>query len=183
MDMTRITAIDPADAAGRAKELLESVRRSLGMTPNMMKTIAHSPATLEAYLDFNKALSRGALDPRFREQIAVTAAQANGCDYCLSAHTALGKAAGLGTEELSEARRGAARDPKADAGLKFAQEIVRRHGQISDDSLARVRRAGYSDAEIVEVVAHVAINIFTNYLNLVAQTEVDFPRVTAAQAA
>ena len=181
--MTRISAIDPASAAGRTRELLEGVHKALGMTPNMMKTMARSPAVLEGYLALNSALARGALGPGFREQLALTVAQANGCDYCLSAHTALGQAAGLGAEELSAARRGTAPDLKAEAGLKFAQEVVRHRGQIPDESLARVRRAGYNDAEIAEIIAHVALNIFTNYFNVVAQTEVDFPRVTAAQAA
>jgi uncharacterized peroxidase-related enzyme len=181
--MARITAIEPASAPGRTRELLDGVQKALGMTPNMMKTMARSPALLEGYLSFSKALSHGALAPRFREQIALAVAQANACEYCLSAHTALGEAAGLGAGDLSSARNAMGADPKSDAGLKFAQEIVSRRGQVSDEALAQVKRAGYSDEEIAEVIAHVALNILTNYFNLVAQTDVDFPRVTPAIAA
>lgn len=179
--MSRIHPLDPATASGRAKELLDGVHKALGLTPNMMKTMAHSPAVLEGYLTWNKALSHGVLGARLHEQIALAVAQANACDYCLSAHTALGKAAGLGAEELSAARRGSAPDRKAEAGLHFAQEVVRQRGQISDETLAQVRQAGYSDGEIAELIAHVALNVFTNYFNLVAQTEVDFPQVRATQ--
>ncbi len=180
--MTRITAIDPAAATGRSRELLDAVRKALGITPNMMRTMAHSPAVLEGYLNFNKALSHGVLGPGFREQIAVAVAQANGCDYCLSAHATFGKAAGLTPEEIGAARTGAAADKKAEAGLKFALEVVRQRGHVSDGDLDSLRRAGYCNAEIAEVIAHVAINVFTNYLNVIAQTEVDFPRMRAARA-
>jgi uncharacterized peroxidase-related enzyme len=181
--MTRITAIEPSVAGRRTTELLDGVHKVLGMTPNMMKTMAHSPEVLEGYLAFNKALSRGVLEPGFREQVALAVAQSNACDYCLSAHTALGRSAGLSAEELSGARKGIAPDRTAEAGLKFVQELVRQHGSIPEDSLAGVRDAGFSDAQIAEIIAHVAINIFTNYFNLVAQTEMDFPKVPASQSA
>jgi uncharacterized peroxidase-related enzyme len=181
--MTRINAIEPEAAPERARELLQGVQKSLGMTPNMMKTMANSPAVLEGYLSFNKALSHGALNAGLREQIAVTVAEANRCEYCLSAHTALGKAAGLSAEELDSARAASAPDPRTQAALRFAQEIVRERGHISDDSLARARQAGYTDAEIAEIIAHVALNILTNYINVIARTEVDFPKVTVGRAA
>jgi uncharacterized peroxidase-related enzyme len=181
--MTRIAPLDPSAAGGRVQQLLAGVHQALGMTPNMMKTMAHSPAVLEGYLSFSGALSRGALPAGFREQIALAVAEANACDYCLSAHTALGKAAGLAPEELSAARKGSAPDRKAETGLWFAQEMLRRRGQLPDEALARVRQAGYSDAEIAEIIAHVALNVFTNYFNIVSGTEVDFPRVTAVRAA
>ena len=180
--MSRIAPLDPA-AAGRARALLDGVQAVLGMTPNMMRTMAQSPAVLDGYLSLSRALARGGLEPKLHEQIAITVAQANACDYCLSAHTALGLAAGLGPEELAAAREGAAPDPKAEAGLHFAREVVRQRGLIPDEALARIREAGYSDGEIGEVIAHVALNIFTNYFNGVAQPEVDFPRVSAAPAA
>jgi uncharacterized peroxidase-related enzyme len=181
--MTRIQPIDASAAAGRTRTLLDGVQAALGITPNMMKTMAHSPAVLEGYLGLSGALSKGALEPKLREQIALAVAQANACDYCLSAHSVLGKAAGLGPEEVTTARRGSASDPKAEAGLRFAQDVVRQRGQVTDESFARVRRAGYSDAEIAEVIAHVALNLLTNYFNSVTQPEVDFPRVSAGQAA
>jgi uncharacterized peroxidase-related enzyme len=177
--MTRIKTVDPGAAGKRTAELLASVQKALGMTPNMMKTMAHSTVVLDGYLSFSGSLGRGALDAKFREQIALAVAEANGCDYCLSAHTAIGNIVGLGAGELAAARQATGADAHASAGLKFAQEIVRRRGQVSDDSLAEVRRAGYSDGEIAEIVANVALNVFTNYFNAVAGTEVDFPRVTA----
>jgi AhpD family alkylhydroperoxidase len=180
--MSRINIIGATGASPRAQQLLEGVHKALGMTPNMMKTMAHSPAVLEGYLSWDRTLSRGAFDAKFREQIALTVAQANACDYCLSAHTALGKAAGLGNEDLAAAREGNAQNQKAEAGLVFVQEIVGHRGHVSDETLARVRQAGYGDGEIAELIANAALNIFTNYFNVVSQTEVDFPLVQAKAA-
>jgi uncharacterized peroxidase-related enzyme len=175
--MTRIHAIDPAATAGQTRELLDSVKTKLGMTPNMMRTMANSPAVLEGYLNLNGALSRGLLEAKFREQLALTVAQANDCEYCLAAHTALGSAAGLAPSELAAARQGAGGNGKADAGLRFAQEVVRGRGRISGAALDQLRNAGFNDGEIAEIIAHVALNVFTNYFNVIARTEVDFPRV------
>jgi len=175
--MSRIQPIQTAGAKGKAKELLEGVQAKIGMTPNMMKTMAQSPAVLEAYLGFSGALSRGGLSAQLREQIAITVAQANSCEYCLSAHTTIGKMVGLKPEELAASRQAQAAEAKADAGLKFAQALVVNRGLVSDNALAAVRAAGFSEAEITEVVANVALNIFTNYFNHVTQTEVDFPVV------
>lgn len=181
--MTRIAPIDPITATGPAKQLLDGVQKALGITPNLMKTLAHSPAALDGYLSLNKALAGGTLDAKFREQLAIATAQANGCDYCLSAHTAIGRGAGLDASALSAARKAEASDTKAAAGLRFSREILSSRGQVSDDSLAHVRQAGFNDAEITEIVAHVALNVLTNYFNNVAQTEVDFPKVSAAAGA
>jgi AhpD family alkylhydroperoxidase len=148
--------------------------------PNTMKTMAQSPAVLEAYLSFTGALAGGALDAQFREEIALTVAQANSCEYCLSAHTAIGGLVKLTEEQMVAARQAQERQAKRDAGLKFAQAVVVEKGEVSDDAVRRVRAAGYTDGEIAEIVANVAVNIFTNYLNHVAQTEVDFPRVPVA---
>jgi uncharacterized peroxidase-related enzyme len=180
--MTRIQPIDPASATGPAKQLLDGVQKALGFTPNLMKTLAQAPAALEGYLSLNKALAGGALPAPFREQLAIATAQANACDYCLSAHTAIGKGAGLDPASLAAARRAEAPDPKAAAGLRFSREILSSRGQVSDASLAHVRQAGFTDPEITEIVAHVALNILTNYFNNVAGTEVDFPKVSAAGA-
>jgi uncharacterized peroxidase-related enzyme len=175
--MQRISAIDPATASGKSKQLLDGVQAKLGMTPNLMKTLATAPAALEAYLNFNSALSSGLLNAKFREQIALSVAQANSCEYCLSAHSAIGKMVGLKPEEIEASRESLSTDPKRDAGLKFAQAIVVQRGELSDGAIDNVRRAGYSDGEITEIVANVALNILTNYFNHIAQTEVDFPRV------
>ena len=145
-----------------------------------IETLAAAPAALEAYLNMSAALSTGGLDAKLREQIALTVAQANSCEYCLSAHSAIGKMVGLKPEEVAASREAHAADPKRQAGLQFAQAVVVERGEVSDDALARVRAAGYGDGEITEIVANVAINVFTNYFNHVAQTVVDFPRVDVA---
>lgn len=175
--MQRIQPIQNADATGKAKQLLDGVQAKLGITPNLMKTLAQSPAALEGYLNFSSALGTGALNGKFREQIALAVAQANSCEYCLAAHTAIGGMVGLKAEEVAASRHSDSVDAKQDAGLKFAQALVVQRGLVSDAALDRVRKAGYTDGEITEIVANVAINILTNYFNHVAQTEVDFPKV------
>ncbi len=181
--MQRLTAVNPAEATGKAKELLDGVQAKLGITPNLMRTLASGPAALEAYLKFGAALSTGSLDPKFREQIALAVAQANSCEYCLSAHSAIGKMVGLKPDEITAGREAHASQPKPDAGLQFVQKLVVQRGMVSDQDLAAVKAAGFSDGEIAELVANVAVNIFTNYFNHVARTDVDFPRVTVAVSA
>ena len=173
----RLSPVDPAKASGKARELLDAVQRKLGITPNMMRTMANSPAVLDAYLSFAGALARGALSAKNSEQIALAVASANDCGYCAAAHTALGKMSGLSPEQISSARRGQSNDPKTNATLRLARQIVTTRGQISDADLASARSAGLSDGEIAEVVAHTALNIFTNYFNRLAATEIDFPPV------
>ncbi len=175
--MQRIMAVNPSDATGKAKQLLDAVKSKLGITPNMMKTMATSPAALEAYLNFSGALATGLLDAKFREAIALAVAQENSCEYCLSAHSALGKMAGLTPGEIASSRESHSADGKREAGLQFAKALVEQRGEVSDAAVQTVKRAGYSDGEISEIVANVAVNIFTNYFNRVAQTEVDFPHV------
>jgi len=179
--MPRIDAISATEATDKARQLLAGVDAKLGVTPNMMKTMAHSPTVLGAYLNFSGALA-GVLDEPLRTEIAIAVAQGNSCEYCLSVHAMFGKSAGLGTEELALSRESLSQDAKRQAALQFAQQIVARRGEVSDQDLAALRQAGYTDAEITAIVAHVALNIFTNYFNLVAQTEVDFPRVPLALA-
>jgi uncharacterized peroxidase-related enzyme len=175
--MTRIQPIQTQDANGKAKELLQQVQAKIGMTPNLMKTLAHSVAALEGYLNFSGALAAGVLGVQLREQIAIAVAQANSCEYCLSAHTAIGKMTGLNQEALDLSRAAHASDAKRDAALQFAQKLVVQRGQVADGDVDLLRAAGYSDGEITEIVAHVGLNIFTNYFNNVARTDVDFPRV------
>jgi uncharacterized peroxidase-related enzyme len=178
--MQRITAVNPAEATGKAKQLLDGVQAKLGMTPNLMKTLAAGPAALEAYLNFGAALATGHLDAKFREQIALAVAQANSCEYCLSAHSAIGKMVGLKPEEIATSREAHSADAKRDAGLQFVQALVVQRGVVSDRALAQVKAAGFSDGDIAEIVANVAVNIFTNYFNHVARTDVDFPCVAVA---
>ena len=177
--MPRLKAIGTTEADPKAKALLEGVQKRMGITPNTMRTMANSPAVLEAYLGFGNALRAGVLSAKLREQIALTVSELNGCQYCLSAHSALGKMAGLGDEEIADSRRGVSPDRKTEAVLRFARKVVSERGWVSDDDMATARAAGTSDAEISEIVAHVAVNIFSNYFNHVAQTELDFPEVEA----
>jgi len=178
--MNRIAPIQTAEATGKAKDLLTAVQAKLGITPNMTKVMANSPAALEAYLSFSGALAGGALNAQFREQIALTVAQANGCEYCLSAHSAIGKMVKLSDSEIGSARSARSSDAKRDAGLRFAQKIVVTRGEIGDADLAAVLDAGLTQGEIAEIIANVALNVYTNYLNKIAQTEVDFPRVSVS---
>ncbi len=178
--MPRIEPIQNAEATGKAKQLLDGVQAKLGITPNLMKTLAHAPAALEAYLGFMSTLAAGQLNAKYRESLALAIAQANSCEYCLSAHTALGKMAGIDAGAIAESRRARSSDLKLAALLKLAQTLVVSRGLISDAAFNEARAAGLSDGEITEVIAHVALNTFTNYFNHVAQTEVDFPKVEMA---
>ena len=160
----------------------DAIERQLGVVPNMMRTMARSPRVLEGYLALSGALRRGLLPATLQEQIALAVAESNACNYCLSAHTALGRTAGLSEEQLSASREGRAAEAKANAALQFASAVLERRGGISDQEFARVRDAGFSDAEIAEIIAHVALNVLTNYFNRAAETEIDFPMVAAGQA-
>jgi uncharacterized peroxidase-related enzyme len=180
--MERITPVNLQTAQGRARELLDAVKAKLGIVPNMTRSMAVSPAVLEAYLGFSGALGHGVLPARVREQLALDVSEVNCCDYCVSAHSAVGKRAGLTDQELLDSRRGASADPKTDVLLRFARTVVAKRGVVDDADVAAVRAAGYGDSEITEVVAHVALNIFTNYFNNVAGTTIDFPKAPALAA-
>lgn len=181
--MPRIRAIDAAEATPKAQALLVGVQKKLGIAPNLMRTLANSPVALEAYLGFSNTLGQSSLSPKLREQLALTVGEVNQCGYCLAAHCTLGKMAGLGDEEIADSRRGNSPDRKTEALLQFARKIVTERGWVSDDDVKSVRAAGANDAEIVETVASVALNIFTNYFNHVAGTEIDFPEVEPVEVA
>ncbi len=181
--MNRIEQVDPARATGKTKQLFDAVQSKLGATPNMFRALGNSPAALEAFVKFNGALAGGFLNARVREQIALTVAEANLCEYCLSAHTVIGAKAGLSEREIEMARHATAISDKTDAILKLARNIVLGRGQVSDAEMAEARSAGVNDAEIVEVVVNVAESILTNYLNIVARTVNDFPAVNAHEPA
>ena len=175
--MPRLTPIDPAQAEGKTKVLLDGVRKHLGMVPNLLATLATSPAALEAYLSLGQALGRGNLDARTREAIALTVAGENGCDYCASAHSAVGAGLGMTAVELAANLQGRSSDPRVAAVLRFARAVVVERGWVGDGELAEARAAGLGDPEIAEIVAAVAASTFSNYFNHVAGTEVDFPPV------
>ena len=179
--MSRIAtpaAIEAAPAASRP--LLEAVKKQLGVVPNMFRLIANSPAALEGHLSLFGALSKGTLPAATRERIALAVAEQNGCNYCLSAHTYLGKnLARLNDAEIAANRQGLSSDPKADAAVRFAVELVRTRGRVDEAWLGTLKTAGYDDAQVVEIVLHVALNTWTNLINLVADTDIDFPVVRA----
>ena len=174
--MQRITVIKHEESSGKAKELLDGVKKQLGFAPNLMKTLAHSPNTLEAYLNFSGTLGK-TLSAKLREEISLVTAEENSCGYCASAHTALGKMAGLTEDETLAARAGTSNDAKNDAALKFVKLVLEKRGNISNEDLQTVKNAGFSEGEIAEIVANAALNVFTNYFNNMAETEIDFPVV------
>lgn len=174
-------SIDAAPAASRP--LLEAVKKQLGLAPNLFRMVAVSPAALEGYLGLSGALNKGALPAATRERIALAVAEINGCSYCLSAHAYLGKnLARLDDAEIAANRNGGSTDAKADAAVRFAAKVARERGHVGDSDVAAVRMAGYDDAQIIEIVQHVALNTWTNYINEVAKTEIDFPVVSARAA-
>ena len=183
--MSRIpTPATVADAPAASQPLLNAVKAQLGVVPNMFRLISTSPQALEGYLGLSGALGHGALPAATRERIALAVAEVNGCDYCLSAHTYLGKnLAKLDDAEIAANRAGASNDPKADAAVRFAAKVTRARGHVSEGELAAVKLAGYSDAQLIEIVQHVALNTWTNYVNEVFKTDIDFPVVAAGKAA
>ncbi len=181
--MPRIQPVDPTTATGAAAEQLAATKKLFGSTPNMFATAAQSPATLAAMNGFFAALGKGPIGGKIGEQVAIAVAQSNGCDYCLSAHTAIGGMHKVSATNLASARHGRSDDPKAQAAITLALDIVHTKGRVADAALDAARIAGLADSEIVEVVGHVALNIFTNYLNNLAGTDVDFPLVALGQAA
>ena len=181
--MNRITQLDPANATGKSKQLLDAVQSKLGVVPNLFRVLGNSPAALEGYLSFSSALAGGTLGAKVREQISLAVAEGNLCSYCLSAHTFFGGKVGLSPKDIADARHTDAASEKTAAVLKLALSILEQRGEISDGALKSARAAGLTDGEIVETVANVAVNIFTNYINHVAQTVVDFPEVKPGDAA
>jgi uncharacterized peroxidase-related enzyme len=166
----------------QSKPLLDAVKKQLGLVPNMFRVIALSPHALQGYLGQNAALAK-TLDVKTRERIALAVAQVNGCDYCLSAHSYLAaNLAKLDATEIARNRHGGSADAKANAAVAFAATITKTRGQVSESDIQSVRAAGYTDGQIVEIVAVVAENVFTNFLNIVAGTEIDFPVVSAKAA-
>jgi len=174
--MTRLQPLDPATATGKTKELFNAVQGKLGSVPNMMRTMANSDAVLEGYLNLSGVLSKGAINARTGELLALAISESNACDYCLAAHNFIGEKL-LKTDPavLEAARKGESNDPKTQAILQFAKTLVSKNGLVNNDDVNTAKNAGLSDAEISEVVAHVALNVLTNYFNNTANTEIDFP--------
>lgn len=183
--MSRIsTPATIQDAPDSTHTMLEAVQKKVGRVPNLFRAMSQSPVALEGYLGLSGALGRGALPAATRERIALAIAEVNGCGYCLAAHTFFGKvAAKLDDAEITANRNGFSNDPVADAAVRFAVQVAQQRGHVDDAALADVRSAGYSDAQLIEIVQHVALNTLTNYFNEVFSTEIDFPHVPAQAAA
>ena len=179
--MNRIAQLDPQSATGKTQELFNGVQAKLGLVPNLFRVLGNSNAALEGYLNFSGALAGGVLSAKVRAQIALAVAEINDCTYCRSAHTYIGGLVGLSEREITDARKVAATDERTEAILNLARNIVVQRGELSESEFKAARAAKLTDAEIVETVANVALNIFTNYVNHVAQTVVDFPEVKAGQ--
>ena len=179
----RIPSIQPTEATGKAKDLLDGVKAKIGMVPNLYRLLAQSPAGLEAVLQFSGALAGGSLDAATRERIALAVANVNGCDYCNAAHGAIAKSLKLPVEEIEANRQGRSTDARADVAIAFARKVAVTRADVSEDDITALRQAGYSDAQIVEIVLNVAANVVTNYVNEAFKTEIDFPRAAPAARA
>ena len=181
--MSHVPLLDEVSATSKSRELLGRIQQAFGRVPNMFRAVAHSPAALAGMWGFFGALSTASLPKAIGEQIAVAVAERNACHYCLAAHTALGQQAGLTREALQAAQAGQASDPRTAAILRFALALVEQRGQVQASEVAAVRAAGLDDAEIVEVIAHVALNLYTNYVNVALAVPVDFPEVPLREVA
>ncbi|HSI42950.1 MAG TPA: peroxidase-related enzyme [Methylotenera sp.] len=175
--MSRITTISNSTANSEQKKLLDAIHEKLGMVPNFLRIFANSPAALRAFLGLYSIANEGSLDMQTRERIALAIAQQNACEYCVSAHTAFGLNAGLSGDEMAMNRIGTSEDIKAAAAVKFARSLADHAGEVTTSELIEVRNAGYTDADIVEIVTHVGLNIMTNMIGKASQVEVDFPKV------
>jgi uncharacterized peroxidase-related enzyme len=179
----RVPLVSAADTSAASRPTLDAIHGAFGATPNMFRAVANSPAALQAMWAFFGALGGGSIPAKLGEQIAVAVADRNACEYCLAAHTALGRKAGASAAEMSAAQAGESADPATAAALRFALKLVEQRGQVGDADIAALRAAGFSDGQVVEILAHVALNLFTNYVNVAFAVPVDFPGVKLRAAA
>lgn len=178
---TRIKTLNPETTTGKSKELFNAVQSKLGFIPNLIKVFGNSPATLQSYLSLGELTASGNFSNKFREQLALAIAEENNCNYCLSAHTAIGKMNGLSETQIEDSRQALAENEKTQAGLKFAKLVTKQRGQVSSEALSEVKNAGYTDEDVLEIILNVVANTLTNYTNHIAETEIDFPKVEAGQ--
>lgn len=181
--MSRIAIIDNSNANAEQQALLDAIQGQLGMVPNFLKVFANSPVALRAFLGLHGVAGAGSLDPQTRERIALALAQQNACEYCVSAHTAIGRKSGLTGDEIGAARSGTSEDAQAAVAVKFATSLMEKKGDVSAVELVQLRNAGFSDSDIVEIITHVGMNFLTNILGKASQVEIDFPRVDLKLAA
>jgi uncharacterized peroxidase-related enzyme len=181
--MSRITTVSNETANIEQRNLLDAIQNQLGMVPNFLRVFAHSPDALKAFLGLHHIANHGSLDSATRERIAVALAQQNECEYCLSAHTAIGRKAGLNGAEIEANRAGTSHDAKAAVAVKFARALVEHKGEVTNAELQAMSDAGFSEADIVEVITHVGMNVLTNILGKASRVSIDFPKVALQQAA
>jgi uncharacterized peroxidase-related enzyme len=181
--MTRIALVDPKHTTEDRHAVLSQIQNAFGATPNMFKAVANSPAALKSMWGSFGALGGGKIPAKLGEEIAVAVADRNACEYCLAAHHALGRKAGATADEMSLAQAGQSADPKTSAALRFALLLVEKRGQVDAADVQAVKAAGFNDEEIVEILAHVALNLFTNYVNVAFAVPVDFPSVKLRRSA
>ncbi|MFV0248352.1 MAG: carboxymuconolactone decarboxylase family protein [Tenacibaculum sp.] len=174
---TRIKTLNPETTTGKSKELFNAVEKKLGFIPNLIKVFGNSSVTLQSYLSLGELNASGNFSNKFREQLALVIAEQNACNYCLSAHTAIGKMNGLSGSEIEESRNGFSSDAKIKAGLQFAKSVTKNRGNVSSEEIKAVKEAGYNDGDVLEIVLNVVVNTLTNYVNHIAETEIDFPKV------
>jgi uncharacterized peroxidase-related enzyme len=181
--MNRFNVVTNETANAEQKALLDAIQSQLGMVPNFLKVFANSPAALRAFLGLHGIAGEGSLEAQTRERIALALAQQNACQYCVSAHTAIGRKAGLDAAEIEANRAGSSNDVKAAAAVKFAKALAANNGEVSTADILAARNAGYGDAEIVEIITHVGMNVLTNILGKASRVEIDFPKVELKLAA
>jgi len=180
--MSRINLVTDAQANTEQQALYAAIQGQLGMVPNFLKIFANSPAALRAFLGLHGIANEGSLDPQTRERIALGLAEQNACEYCVSAHTAIGRKAGLSNAEIEANRAGSSQDAKASVAVKFARSLAANNGEVTTAELLEIRNAGHDDAEIVEIITHVGMNVLTNILGKASRVEIDFPKVALQQA-
>jgi len=180
--MSRINLVTTEAANSEQTALFEAIQGQLGMVPNFLKVFANSPAALRAFLGLHGIANEGSLDPQTRERIALGLAEQNACEYCVSAHSAIGRKAGLSSAEIEANRAGGSQDAKAAVAVKFARSLAEHNGDVTTAELLEIRNAGYDDSEIVEIITHVGMNVLTNILGKASRVEIDFPKVSLQQA-
>ena len=177
--MQRLNSVSPESAQGKTKTLMDEVQQTFGMVPNTVRVMAGSPAVLESFLAFTRAMGGAGIGDRLSSQVKLSTSEANSCDYCTAILCAVAPAAGLTADDIVAGRTGQSDDQHTAAALSFAAAVLANSGRVSDDQLRAVRQAGFSDSAIVEIVASVVLGCFTNFLNNVADTELDIPPAKA----
>ena len=180
--MSRINLVTNENATAEQKELYAAITSQLGMVPNFLKIFANSPAALKAFLGLHSIANEGSLDNLTKERIALALAEKNACEYCVSAHTAIGRKVGLTSTEIEANRAGTSEDAKAAVAVKLAKALAEHNGEVTTAELLEARNAGYSESDIVEIITHVGMNIMTNILGKASRVEIDFPKVELRKA-